>query len=152
MLVKQIPLCLLCTLLVCGRAPGAPIPPLGPSDIAGTVIDVRWVPQKDVKAMPGMSGSLGHDRVVPSHFLVTLGRYDGVSTDTAHQMTGYLDGRSDKRDDSTILLKLNHDHRDYLKKGMNIEVRGYRVTGDEGGTWTTYKAIRIVEGAPRSKP
>jgi len=49
---------------------GAPIIPVGPINICGTVNEVRWVPEEMVKGIPGMSGTAGKDRVVPGHFLI----------------------------------------------------------------------------------
>jgi hypothetical protein len=128
---------------------GAPIRPVEPVDVSGTVSEIKWVPEEKLKGIPGMSGSAGHDRVIPEHFLVTLIDYDGVTAETARMMTWYLDsnalkdeGQKDKP--SFILLRINYSDRNYLKKGMKIKVSGYTVRGDEGGTWTSYGAIDIL--------
>jgi hypothetical protein len=34
--------------------------------------------------------------------------------------------------------------KEFLKKGMRITVRGYKIAGDEGGTWTYYTEIKIL--------
>ncbi|MDP2754066.1 MAG: hypothetical protein Q8P40_06695 [Nitrospirota bacterium] len=39
------------------NAMAAPIRPLGPVDLTGTVSEIRWVPEKKVKGIPRMSGS-----------------------------------------------------------------------------------------------
>lgn len=48
----------------------APIIPVGPINICGTVNEVKWMPEEMVKGIPGMSGTAGKDRVVPGHFLI----------------------------------------------------------------------------------
>jgi hypothetical protein len=127
----------------------APIRPLGPVDIRGTVSDYAWVPEKKVKASRGMSGSAGRDRTIPAHFLITLRDFEGVDPQTAVAMTRYLDwsafkdGGKDFRP-PFILLKINHTDQYYLKKGMKIKVSGYTVRGDEGGTWTYFTRIDII--------
>lgn len=126
----------------------APLMPLGPFDITGTIRDIQWAPEKKVKGIPGMSGSAGRDRVIQAHFLITLTDFEGVGSETAIAMTRYLDWSSTKdvrKDEkpSSLLLKLNHSDKEYLKRGMNIKVIGYTVRGDEGGTWTSYKNIEI---------
>jgi hypothetical protein len=138
--------------LMAGALGAAPIPRLGPSDIGGTVAQAKWVPEAVRKGIRGMSGSAGHDRVVAAHFLVTLRDYDGVTTSTARSMSHSLGAQPKEDDDSTIRLKLNHDRPGYLKEGMKIRVRGYKVAGDEGGTWTSYEAIRIEEGDSTHRP
>lgn len=130
-------------------AMGAPIIPIGPVEISGTVSEIKWVPEKKIKGIPRMSGSLGHDRIVPAHFLITLTNYKGVDSKTAITMTRYLDwsalqGEEKKEKPPFILLKINHSDKEYLKRGMKIKVIGYTVRGDEGGTWTSYKNIEIL--------
>jgi len=127
----------------------APIRPIGPVDVSGTVSEIKLVPEEKLKGIPGMSGSAGHDRVIPEHFLVTLIDYDGVTAETARMMTRYLDwnalkGEEQKDKPSFILLRINYGDRNFLKKGMKIKVSGYTVRGDEGGTWTSYGTIDIL--------
>jgi hypothetical protein len=64
-------------------------------------------------------------------------------------MSRYLDWtalKDNKQKDKPlfILLNINHKDKNYLKKGMKIKVRGYEVRGDEGGTWTSYRALEIL--------
>jgi hypothetical protein len=42
-----------------------------------------------------------------------------------------------------IILKLDHKDKSYLKKGMKIRVKGYKVRGDEGGTWTSNSGVSV---------
>src|SRR4030042_4071442 len=105
------------------NATAAPIRPIGPVDVTGTVSEIKWVPEKKVKGIPRMSGSAGVDRIIPAYFLVTLTDYDGVNTETAIMMTRYLDwaalkGEEHKDKLSFILLKINCSDKNYLRKGM----------------------------------
>jgi hypothetical protein len=133
----------------------APIRPVGPADITGKISEVRWVPEKTVKGVPRMSGSAGRDRVVSPHFLIRLVDFEGVSPEAAVTMTRYLDGSAYQNQDlkdrpSFILLKIDYNDQDYLKKGLRIKVRGYKVAGDEGGTWTSFAGIEILQRAPQT--
>lgn len=133
------------------NALAAPIRPIGPVDVSGTISEIKWVPEEKVRGVQGMSGSLGHDRTRSAHFLVTLTDYDGVNAETARRMTGYLNRtafKGEKQQDkpSFILLKINHNDKNYLRKGMKIRVIGYEVRGDEGGTWTYHDKVEIPAG------
>ena len=57
----------------------APIPPVGPYDVTGTIQEVRWVPERTVKGIPQMSGSAGKDRVESPHFRIKLVDYAGAA-------------------------------------------------------------------------
>lgn len=132
--------------IIVSNAVAAPIRPVGPVDVSGTVSEIKWVPEEKLKGISGMSGSAGRDRVIPGHFLVTLTDYDGVTVETAKMMIGYLDwnafkGEEQKDKPSFILVRINYSDRDYLKKGRKIKVSGYTVKGDEGGTWTSYGSV-----------
>jgi hypothetical protein len=127
----------------------APIPPLGPIDVSGSVSDVHWFAEKKVAAIRGMSGSAGSDRIIPAHFLMTLRGFQGIDAVTAKAMTRYFDGEAFRYEEKNfmppfIILKINHNDRNYLKKGMKIQVKGYTVRGDEGGTWTQYTELDII--------
>jgi len=127
----------------------APIRPIGPVDVSGTVSDLKWNPDKKIKGLPGMSGSAGVDRTVPAHFLVTLKDFVGVDSKTALMMTRYVDWSAfkDEKDNFIppfIILKINQNDNNYLKQGMFIKVSGYTVRGDEGGTWTYYTKVDIL--------
>jgi hypothetical protein len=133
----------------------APIRPVGPADITGTISEVRWIPEKKVKGVPRMSGSAGKDRVVSPHFLIRLVDFEGVSPEAATTMTRYLDWLAlpdqDLKDRPPfILLKIDSSDRNYLEKGLWIKVRGYKVVGDEGGTWTSFTGIEILRRAPQT--
>jgi hypothetical protein len=133
----------------------APIPPLGPMQVSGTVSELLWVAEKKVKGIRGMSGSAGVDRVIPAHFLMTLKGFQGIDAETARAMTRYFDQEAFKYEKKNfmptfIILKINHNDKNYLKKGMEITVTGYTVMGDEGGTWTHYTKLDILPPQSRS--
>ena len=129
----------------------APIPPLGPVTVEGTIVEAEWSPSARIKGRPGMSGTLGIDRTEPAHFRVKLTDFKGVEPATAWRMVLYLGGGSAEPVDQTrppkhLPLKLNHKNPKALKTGMRIRVVDYGVAGDEGGTWTEYKAIEVLSG------
>jgi hypothetical protein len=128
----------------------APIRPVGPVDVTGLVSEITWIPEQKVKGQARMSGSAGHDRIWPAHFLITLINYSGVPAETAVTMTRYINWEAFKSDGlkekpSFILLKINYSEKNYLKKGMKIKVVGYTVKGDEGGTWTNFTTVEILD-------
>jgi hypothetical protein len=140
-----------CFLIVMGiNAFAAPIRPVGPVDVTGLVSEITWIPEQKVKGQSRMPGSAGHDRIWPAHFLVTLISYSGVPAETAVIMTRYVNRAALKNEDpnekpSFILLKINHSEKNYLKKGIKIKVVGYTVRGDEGGTWTDFTTVEILD-------
>ena len=130
-----------------------PVPTIGPVDVTGTVVEVQWYPEAQVKGVPGMSGTLGIDRIVRPHFLVALAPYAGVTPAQAQRMTGYLrPGPPPEAGTNAappqLLLQLDHANREYLQRGMEIAVSSYEISGDEGGTWTRWKYIRILAASP----
>jgi hypothetical protein len=139
-------------LIIAFNSSGAPIPAVGPVTICGTVSALQWVPEEMVKGIPGMSGSAGHDRIVPAHFLIALKNFDGVDSETARRITGYLassgfEGIGPEGSPPLMVLKINHPDKNYLQTGMTIEITGYTVRGDEGGTWTSYERVDRVSSA-----
>ena len=129
---------------------GAPVRPFGPADVAGIIGDLHWYPEKKEKTIRGMSGSAGVDRTMPAHFLLTLRVVEGVDSQTAVAMTRYFDSLAFKSEEKNfiptfVVLKINHSDKNYLKKGMKIKVFGYTIRGDEGGTWTYYSRIDIID-------
>jgi len=135
--------------LIIASLHAAPIRPMGPFDITGTISEVQWVPEEFRKGKPGWSGSLGHDRTIPAHFLVKLIDYDGVAAEHAITITRYIsfNAYGDKNPSGMppfVILKINSKDKTFLKSGMKIQVTGYSVRGDEGGTWTSYSGIKIL--------
>jgi len=153
--------CYLASVFVFGlallRAWGAPLPPMKPVTVEGTIERVQWSPDTKIPGRPGLSGSLGVDRVEPAHFRITLVDYRGVDTATAwrlNRLVGELGASTaDEREPPhSLVLKLNDDEPRALIPGMRIRVRGYVVSGDEGGTWTRYQSRDILSRPAEAKP
>jgi hypothetical protein len=130
-------------------AAAAPIRPVGPLDVTGTVSEVRRVPERLIKGTPGASGSLGRDRIEAAHLLVKLIDYEGITPETARIMTHYLNESAsrntpDKDPPPFVLLRLGIKNPDQMRPGLRIRVTGYKVAGDEGGTWTAYTEITFL--------
>ena len=139
---------------LCGAAP---IPRLGPMDITGKIVSAKWVAEQQVKGVPGMSGSAGRDRVNPAHFIVVLEGVQGADPRALRQMSRYLGSASgaageECADPPCAVLKLNHADPEYLKPGMHIIVKEYRIGGDEGGTWTSFSRIAIALNGEADQP
>ena len=134
--------------LICSSASAAPLPPFEPVNITGTIMMKEWFPETRVKGIPGMSGSAGRDRTFPSHFKVILENYEGIDTATARRINfllGFSNGCSEPSEKPKhLLLKLPHQDKFFLDQAVRIRVRGYKITGDEGGTWTSYEKIEIL--------
>ena len=128
----------------------APLRPLGPFDITGRISEATWVPQEFRRGKPGWSGSLGHDQTIPAHFLLKLTDYSGIPAEKAITITRYISfqaygGENPSGLPPFVILKINSTDQTFLKKGMKIQVTGYSVRGDEGGTWTSYSRIKIIQ-------
>jgi hypothetical protein len=134
-------------LLLAGMIGAAPLPPMKPVTVTGTIVEAKWVAEREVKGSPGMSGSLGHDRKFPAHFIIGLKDLDGVTTEAAARMTGLLGSQSalsQGMKSAPMVLLLNDDNKDHLKAEKRIRVTNYQVSGDEGGTWTKYDKVEIL--------
>lgn len=129
---------------------GAPLPPLDPVTLSGTIETVKWVKARLVRGRRGATGSLGRDRTFPAHFVVVLGDYRGVDSDQARRLNGLvgagwqnpiLPAAKPRR----LTVWINSDDPGWLRPGMAIRIAGYRITGDEGGTWTRHGGVEIRE-------
>ena len=133
---------------ICSIVSAAPLPPFEPVNITGTIMMKEWFPETKVKGIPGMSGSAGRDRTFPSHFKVILENYEGIDITTARRINFLLEfssGCSESPDKpKQLFLKLPHQDKFFLDQAVRIRVRGYKITGDEGGTWTSYEKIEIL--------
>lgn len=127
-----------------------PIPTIGPLNLEGRIAQVTWRPEQKMAGRPGLSGSLGRDRKDPAHFLITLIHYRGVEATTAWAMSRYLQQDLPVSPEHSgapafILLKIYQKDSRLLKAGMYIRLRGYLIRGDEGGTWTSYQSLEILD-------
>jgi hypothetical protein len=115
----------------------APMPPVGPVTIEGTIQEIRWYPEKSVKGTSGMSGSAGKDRTFPARYVIRLTDLD---------LRGPVQGNAAKFErtgGATVMLNRKADDQ-FLKKGMRIILFNYRESGDEGGTWTSFDRVEVV--------
>ena len=127
----------------------APTPAVGPLDVEGKVLRVDWSPKKSAQGIPGMSGTMGIDRIIPAHFRVYLTDYSGVDADVIGRMKAIYrwpisDNLNTDGTPEFIVLQLSHEDKTFIRKGMKIRVRGYLLKGDEGGDWTSYQEIQIL--------
>lgn len=141
-------LAIFCFLFSLNFSSAAPIPEEKKYDLEGTIADIKWYPAKFIKGIPGMSGSVGKDRIVPSHYIIKLIDYKGISHDDARRISRYINWNypknQDKSETTFILLKINCNDPNYLQRGLKIRVIGYKIRGDEGGTNTQYEKIEII--------
>jgi len=130
----------------------APTPEIGPLDVEGKVMRADWSPKKLMQGIPGMSGTLGIDRIIPAHFKVYLTDYSGVSADVIGIMKAIYrwsisDNLNADGNPEFIVIQLSHEDKTFIKKGMKIRVKGYLLKGDEGGDWASCQEIQIVSVA-----
>jgi len=126
----------------------APTPIAGPVDIEGTILDVTWIPEKEIKGIM-VTGTAGHDRAIPAYFRVSLGDYSGLNSDTVEIMKSFYrwsvpDHHNLPGMPKFIVVQLYHPDKTFLKKGMRIRVKGYRIWGDEGGDYPAYIEFLIL--------
>ncbi|MHB8901465.1 MAG: hypothetical protein ACYC6Y_22165 [Thermoguttaceae bacterium] len=136
---------------------GVPLPPMEPVTIEGSVAEADWHPSRYLEGKPGFSGSLGKDRTEPAHFVVKLDDYRGVNTATAWRLVRTLGvvpakGASEKQPPKYLVVRLDHKDSKALKKGIRIRIVGYRISGDEGGTWTHYEELWILSSTGGTSP
>lgn len=138
-------------LLIVSLIQSAPTPIAGPVDIEGTIVEAKWLPEKQVKGNPKMTGSAGMDRVIPAQFMVSLKDYKGVDADTVEKMKTFYQWSIPASPNSPgmpeiVVLRIAHPDKTFLKTGMRIRVSGYRIAGDEGGDYPSYKELKILPG------
>ena len=125
----------------------APLPPVGKTDIDGTIEKATWEPGKKLKAIKGMSGSAGRDRTLPAHFVIVLKSFSGPNVKQAAMMNSFVgavkSGDTAGTMPARLIVWINSNDPPYLKPGMRIRISGYTVTGDEGGTWSHHDGVQI---------
>ena len=143
--MRYVMICILSlTMIACAMA--SQIEPRPELDIEGLIAVVEWVPERTEKGEPGMSGSLGCDRTFPAHYAVelvdcTVTLAEGESESSAGSMSKPKLGKTEK-----YSLTLNYPADDgYFKRGMRVNIKGYKVSGDEGGIWTSYRSASKTE-------
>ena len=104
--------------------------------VTGTIQAVSWQPARILKGKPGMSGTLGGTRTFPAHYTVAL-------TDT--QAT--VEGPNLPLPHQGNVFELSHPKDDgLLKASMKVRIVRYSRWGDEGGVWTSFERIEILDG------
>ena len=141
-------------LLIVSLIQAAPTPIAGPIDIEGTIAEAKWLPEKQVKGNAKMTGSAGMDRTIPAHFMVSLKDYKGLDADTVEKMKTFYQWSIPAFPTSPsmpeiVVLRIAHPDKTFLKAGMRIRVIGYRIAGDEGGDYPSYKELKILSGKPQ---
>ena len=116
----------------------APMPPFSPVTVEGEVLEVVWTPQTLLKGEPGMSGTLGGDRIQPSRYTVVL-------RPTRVMVHGEGDWLPFREGQDRVTLYLEHGKDDgKLAVGQSIRVIRYVLRGDEGGVWTRYEGLDVL--------
>jgi hypothetical protein len=130
--------------LAAGGGRAAPLPPFAPVDICGAVVSWAWSPPVSVAAVPGASGTLGTERHFPARVRVEVERYTGIDDATAVRINRLLGAaETEARPAARLLLILPATDPALLAGVGSLCVRGFRVWGDEGGTWTGYQALEL---------
>ncbi|KKD36031.1 MAG: hypothetical protein WAN66_27955 [Limnoraphis robusta] len=110
--------------------------PIGPLTLEGYIQQITWIPDQFISGIPGMSGTLGHDRVIPAHYCVCLSNIKII--DNSGDPGSFQDGLRDEID-------LPHPKNDqFLQLGMYIRVVDLTILGDEGGSSTYFEQIEIL--------
>lgn len=117
----------------------------GPLTIEGTIEKVSWIPAEFKIGIPGMSGSLGDNRIMPAHYKVNL-----IGTITSNNDSGY--NPYDNAKVAEIILFNKKRKLDFLRAGMRIKIIDYILHGDEGG-WdsSSFEKIEIIIEENESK-
>ena len=106
---------------------------------------VRSKVKKSVKGMPGMTGSLDENRIFPAHYKIILSDFK-LSNDFKKNFFRYQwDFPKEATEKNELLIKLNHEKDDgFLKEKLKIQIINYLEYGDEGGIWTKFDDIQII--------
>ncbi|MBW6507379.1 MAG: hypothetical protein K0B00_11590 [Rhodobacteraceae bacterium] len=134
-----------------GSAGAAPLPPVPPLDICGAVARVQWLPPLTEPAIRGMSGSAGIDRQWPARLAVVLDNSCTDDPEARALATMFLRGSvggldRDLAPDQALLL-LPEVAPEAVTLGRTLCVSDFRVSGDEGGTWTRFAALMQLPAA-----
>lgn len=127
-------------------AAAAPLPPFRPVDICGAVVERVWVPAEIRRGQPGMSGSLGRDRTFPAHLRLVLESYTGIDAVTARRINFLLGAGAGRGDPQRLQIHPPTDDPAWLTGVRRICVEGFSISGDEGGTWTSFRRATAAPG------
>ena len=133
-----------------GPALAAPLPPVPPLDVCGVIQFHKWLPQRTLPPVAGMSGSASRQRHWPGRFAVVLDAVRGGSQQAVAQVNALLttahDGAGIGLRPGQLLLVLADDDPARLNGMRSLCVTGFVVSGDEGGTWTRHAGLRTFAG------
>ncbi len=137
------------------EAPAVPMIPLGPVDVSGTVADLKWIPAKRVRGIPGRSGSAGVNRIIPAHFLARLRPYSGPDASLA-RLLNHMVGAADQNPadpaqaPAALTVWILDVRPNQLKVGTRVFLPGYTIFGDEGGIGVVHQPP-VIEARPRRR-
>jgi hypothetical protein len=131
--------------LCLAAAHAAPVRREAPVTICGTIVERSWHKARFEPGRPGFSGSLGRDRTFPAHLSVLLADFTGIAGAQARRINFLLGHRGEADPPQRVMLRLSTDDPEALKNARSICVEGFRITGDEGGTWTDFSRV-VVRG------
>jgi hypothetical protein len=140
-------------ILMFAKASAVPMIPMGPVDVSGTVVGLKWIPAQRIRGIPGMSGSVGVNRIIPAHFLAALRPYAGPDAELArllNHMVGAANLNPPNREQApaTLVVWVRDVRPGQLKVGMRILLPAYTISGDEGGIMAAHDAP-VIEARPR---
>jgi hypothetical protein len=152
-LIHAIRMALPIAILLCAEASAVPMIPLGPVDVGGTTVDLKWVPAKPVKGITGMSGNAGVDRIIPAHFLAALRPYAGPDAQLARLLNhrvgaGDLNPADFDQAPAALVVWVLGVRPHQLKVGMRILLPSYTLFGDEGGIGVQHD-LPVIGARPR---
>lgn len=139
--------------MLLGDVSAVPMIPLGPVDVSGTITELKWIPAKRIKGIPGMSGSAGVDRIVPEHFLAALRPYAGPDAELARAFnhmvgSGDLNPANIDQAPATLVVWVLGVRPGHLKVGMRVLLPSYTIFGDEGGIGV-HHVLPVIGARPR---
>jgi hypothetical protein len=139
--------------MLLGEVSAVPMIPLGPVDVSGTIVELKWVPAKRIKGIPGMSGSAGFDRIIPAHYLAALRPYAGPDVQLARLLNhrigaGDLNPADPDQAPATLVVWVLGVRPGHLKVGMRVLLPAYTIFGDEGGIGVRHD-LPVIGARPR---
>ena len=136
---------MMAAMLLSPHSHAAPMPPIGPVDIEGTIIDIYDVPAHTREGVPGMSGSAGRTRHIPAAQIISLVNVSGYDPESIWAWMRYperhvYDGPPE--DQELVLTVMGRTPR--LSVGMRVRFVSFRMRGDEGGIWSRHEKVRVI--------
>lgn len=132
-----------------GSAHGAPLQPVGPVDICGSVVSREWLPERAETYRTGRPSSLKEDRKLPAGFRVVLENVRGIDAAISRRINSMLgfpaeEARETPDGPRRVLLLLTHAEPRVLDGAASLCVQGFQAGGDESGSWTRYVNLSVT--------